>query len=226
MIAYDVMVDGHRSCVAGVAEGRVLSALLTSIGGTDDILFHVGGIDAESNHVRWRVPHVAIGSTVALSVCELSRVDTLAARYRPDEAYSQFVARELRERASAGVRAIIDDPRTELTRVARTLDSRALTTGSNLLDRVLRRKASPLKAICVRVNGRDICTAGVPPQGNLTANLSWTRGDRCRLSVHGLDSKVREHLRWRCPDMQAGDVAEIRVVNTDHADPPQARRPS
>jgi len=82
-----------------------------------------------------------------------------------------------------------------------------------------------LKAFVVSVNGRRLCTAGVGPEGVLSAIVTWVgRGSRrpaegkFDLHVGGLDSRTGEHLGWKTPRIRVGDSVTVKLVETERVD--------
>ncbi len=82
-----------------------------------------------------------------------------------------------------------------------------------------------MKAFVVSVNGRKICTAGIGPNGVLSAILHWVGGGPKRPSegafgfrVGGLDSRANEHFDWDTPAVNVGDVICVHIVETEVVD--------
>lgn len=89
----------------------------------------------------------------------------------------------------------------------------------------------------VRLNGRRLCTAGMPGYGVLGVDLSWVKRDPAwrrkgapklaydveehHLSVGGLFRN--ERLRWVERRIRAGDTLHVRILRRSRADPPNAR---
>jgi hypothetical protein len=99
MIAFEVLHNGKRICVAGAEDLAVLSTTVTAVGklGTktvpvrpDDlkgeIFYSVGGLTGRKDpkkdvHVRWKkISHLKVGDIVQVKVLETKKVDK--ARYR------------------------------------------------------------------------------------------------------------------------------------------------
>jgi hypothetical protein len=83
-----------------------------------------------------------------------------------------------------------------------------------------------VKAFIVSVNGREICTAGIGPNGVLSTILHWVGGGPRRppegafgFRVGGLDSRSNEHVDWDTPAVKVGDVICVRIVETEVVDP-------
>ena len=88
-----------------------------------------------------------------------------------------------------------------------------------------------MKSFVVSVNGRRICTAGIGPNGVLSAILSWVGGGsrraaegRLTFHVAGLDSRTDEHADWAVPEVAVGDEITIRIVEAENVDPEARRR--
>lgn len=81
----------------------------------------------------------------------------------------------------------------------------------------------------VTVNGVRVGTIGVGDNGYLTATIHWVGTDGVSSEVGmgygGIDARTDEHVYWpRPPDLNVGDVVSIRIIETDAADPPRARK--
>jgi hypothetical protein len=83
----------------------------------------------------------------------------------------------------------------------------------------------------VQVNGKKVCTAGLPGDGVLGAHVSSVRrkGSRkpAELSLHvgGLDSATGEHLVWReALALHIGDEVRIKVSMDGRTDEPSGRK--
>lgn len=83
----------------------------------------------------------------------------------------------------------------------------------------------------VHLNGKRICTAGLPGDGVLGAHVSWVRRKGARgtpeLSLHvgGLDSSTGEHLVWQqALPMRVGDFVRIEVAEAARTDAPATRQ--
>lgn len=58
----------------------------------------------------------------------------------------------------------------------------------------------------------------------LRTDISWAGEDYLGVSLGGLDSASREHLRWLDVDLQIGDEVTVRLLPPGASDPPQERR--
>jgi hypothetical protein len=90
-----------------------------------------------------------------------------------------------------------------------------------------------MKAFEVYVNGERVCTAGIGPDGVLSAILSWVGSGRrggpdghLDFSVGGLDSRTDEYVRWAVPELRVGDEVSVLVVEAEQVDPEQERERS
>jgi hypothetical protein len=83
-----------------------------------------------------------------------------------------------------------------------------------------------MKAFRIFVNGEQVCTAGIGPNGVLVTCVNWvghnTEG-HLDFRVGGLDSRTDEHADWSVPPIRVGDEVSILVVETDEVDP-EAKR--
>ena len=87
-----------------------------------------------------------------------------------------------------------------------------------------------MKAFRVRLNRNRLCTAGVGPNGVLTAIVTWVGGGsrrdasgHFRLHVGGLDSRTGEHIDYEMPEVTVGDKVIIEIIEADHVDPETKR---
>ena len=93
------------------------------------------------------------------------------------------------------------------------------------------RQDTRMPAFEIDLNGKKVCTAGLPGDGVLGAHLSWVRrrGSRARseLSLHvgGLDSSTGEHFVWHeALPVQVGDDVRIKVLAIGNIDKPSRRK--
>lgn len=89
----------------------------------------------------------------------------------------------------------------------------------------------------VSLNRKKICLAGVGDRGVLSAILSWAKREgqdteaeesgkseeELMLSVGGLITSKKEHVRWTEKTLTVGDEVCIRVTDLESVDPPAAR---
>jgi len=79
MTAFEVFINGHRVCLAGVGENGVLAAIVNWIGGPDKaetFRLSVSGLDTSTDeHLTWKVPTIGVGAEVLVRVLESSSVD-------------------------------------------------------------------------------------------------------------------------------------------------------
>ena len=82
MLAFEILVNGKRICVAGTAPvNRVLSAALSwTHHEPDQLRPHVGGIPAETDqHFNYHVPEIGLGDELLIRIVETDDID------EPDE---------------------------------------------------------------------------------------------------------------------------------------------
>jgi hypothetical protein len=87
-----------------------------------------------------------------------------------------------------------------------------------------------MKAFQVHVNGRKLCTAGFRERDVvLSAIVSYLSGcggesDELFLTVGGLISRKREHVRWiKHRMLRTGDEIRLKIIDTKSADSPRER---
>ena len=87
-----------------------------------------------------------------------------------------------------------------------------------------------MKAFEIAINGRRFATVGTG--GTLFARL-FTLSESVNLFgdpeslgffVGGIDSRTGQGVDWSFPQIRVGDEVCIRIVETDHVDPPDAPR--
>jgi hypothetical protein len=83
MKAFEVYINGHRLCLAGVGDNGVLHAIVNWVGGAsreENIWLSIGGLDCTTDeHLRWRAPSIGVGAEILVRVVEAPVVD------QPDE---------------------------------------------------------------------------------------------------------------------------------------------
>lgn len=88
MKAFEVSINGHRLCLAGIGADGVLNVIVNWVAGPEresETFMHVGGLDGiTGEHVRWDVPSIDIGSEILIRVVEAATVDPPDRRYRCD----------------------------------------------------------------------------------------------------------------------------------------------
>jgi len=88
MIAFRVDVNGKRTCVAGVGEHGVLTAIVGYVSNdrrrrTVDVA--VSGLFSPSaEHAIWKRRDLRVGDEVRVTIIETNSVDRPVRRYRPD----------------------------------------------------------------------------------------------------------------------------------------------
>jgi hypothetical protein len=89
MIAFEVFINGHRICLAGVGNDGVLNAIVNWLGrpnSKEKIRLHVAGSDwITDESLRWIVPSIGVGAEILVKVVEANSADL------PDELRSLFV---------------------------------------------------------------------------------------------------------------------------------------
>lgn len=82
-----------------------------------------------------------------------------------------------------------------------------------------------MKAFLVRLNGKRLCTAGVGPNGVLTAIVNWVGGGPRRdaeghfgFHVGGLDSRTGEHVEYETPGLKVGDKVTVEIIEVNQVD--------
>lgn len=97
MEAFEVQINGHRLCLAGVADG-VLSVIVNCVGGPERgrrLFMSVGGLDRGSDeHLRWPAPSIGVGTEVLIRVVEADAVDPPEQRYRAERPSTLELYRE------------------------------------------------------------------------------------------------------------------------------------
>ncbi len=78
----------------------------------------------------------------------------------------------------------------------------------------------------VYLNGKKLCVAGIGNEGVMTAIVDWVgrpEGASSELSVSGLISPAREHVKWVDRKLRVGDQIRVKVVNKTSVDEPRKR---
>ena len=76
-----------------------------------------------------------------------------------------------------------------------------------------------MTAFDIYVNGRKVCTAGIPEAGVVTSAITWVAGsdpkeaEDLEFRVGGLVSRTESHVGWFHRSLSVGD--EVRVVVTE-----------
>jgi hypothetical protein len=87
MKAFEVFINGHFVCRAGIGDDGVLTAIVHWLGSKDDLddtFLSVGGMDSATNeHLDWTVPTIGVGSEIMVRIIETDAVDPPAKRYVP-----------------------------------------------------------------------------------------------------------------------------------------------
>ena len=82
-----------------------------------------------------------------------------------------------------------------------------------------------MKAFRVRLNGKQLCIAGVGSDGVLTAIIDHVAGKRNEvgLNVGGLISSPEEFVTWRLLRLKVGDEVLVKICETASVDKPRKR---
>lgn len=82
-----------------------------------------------------------------------------------------------------------------------------------------------MRAFEVHLNGKKVCTAGLPRDCVLTAIVNHVSnpGEGFGLTVGGLNCAIDEHVRWKNARLRVGDEVRVKIVETDSVDRPSKR---
>lgn len=84
-----------------------------------------------------------------------------------------------------------------------------------------------MRAFEVKLNGREVCVAGVGKNDILNTILNYVgfggRGERLDGRVGGLFTETDEHATWATFPLKVGDKVQVRVIETDSVDTPKER---
>lgn len=83
-----------------------------------------------------------------------------------------------------------------------------------------------MKAFDVRLNGKQLCIAGIGGDGSLNTMIDYTvgqSGQRLSLRVGGLAADVDEFVTWSVMSLNVGDEITLRIIEVDSVDPPRTR---
>lgn len=82
-----------------------------------------------------------------------------------------------------------------------------------------------MRAFEVYVNGKKLCTAGLPPNSVLTTNINHVSitDELFGVTVGGLNCATDEHVRWRNTRLRVGDEVRVKIVEADSVDRPRKR---
>lgn len=101
MKAFEVSINGHRVCLAGVGDAGVLHAIVGWVGGfgpdpNEDLSLSVCGLEKLSDeHLRWHAPSLGVGAEVLVRVVEAAAVDPPDERFRHEKRRGMDEYREL-----------------------------------------------------------------------------------------------------------------------------------
>jgi hypothetical protein len=84
-----------------------------------------------------------------------------------------------------------------------------------------------MKAVAVKVNGKQCCKAGIAGLNCITVEISLLtelqKGDEFLLRVHGVNISGGELLEWPIPALKLTDRIEFEVIETITVDTPSKR---
>jgi hypothetical protein len=83
-----------------------------------------------------------------------------------------------------------------------------------------------MKAFDVRLNGKQLCIAGIGGDGSLNTMIDFTAGQgkqRLSLRVGGLAADTDELVTWSVMSLNVGDEITLRIIDADSVDPPRTR---
>jgi hypothetical protein len=97
MKAFEVLINGHHVCLAGIGGDGVLTAIVNWVGdrsNRENMFLSVGGLDGTTDeYTDWAVPTIGVGAEITIRVVEATTVDPPTARKprerdedRPDQA--------------------------------------------------------------------------------------------------------------------------------------------
>ena len=81
-----------------------------------------------------------------------------------------------------------------------------------------------MKAFDVRLNGKELCVAGIDGDGALNTMIDYTAGrggQRLSLRVGGLATGADEFMTWCGMSLSVGDEITVKIVEVDAVDPPR-----
>jgi len=97
MKAFEVFINGHRLCLAGVGDNGMLHALVKWARGPgpgEDLSLLVGGLDRPADEsLRWESPSIGVGAEVLVRVVEAATVDPPSQRTQREKQASLDVFR-------------------------------------------------------------------------------------------------------------------------------------
>jgi len=90
MLAFEVLINGKRLCIAGTGTSDVLSTVVSwarraQDRGQDKLDFHIGGIVAgnSNEHFGWTTPALAIGDEITIRLVDADTWDKPEHVYQP-----------------------------------------------------------------------------------------------------------------------------------------------
>lgn len=85
-----------------------------------------------------------------------------------------------------------------------------------------------MKAFDVRLNGKQICVAGIEGDGSLNTMIDYTAGQggqRLSLRVGGLAAEAEEFMTWSVMPLNVGDEITLKIIEANSVDQPRTRTP-
>jgi hypothetical protein len=113
MIAFEVAVNGKRTCIAGVENFGVVSTILTWVrrrsehsrdGNTieEELTAEVRALDSRDptagEHLKWLSETLRVGDTISIRIVDVEKVDPPMSRYRNDSEADARAKRQYYER--------------------------------------------------------------------------------------------------------------------------------
>jgi hypothetical protein len=73
MVAFEILVNGKRICIARLNDGLLRAGVDCMIGGEEEyrLWMHVGGATEKYEPRQWEVPLIRIGDEVAIRIIEV-----------------------------------------------------------------------------------------------------------------------------------------------------------
>ncbi|WP_437651039.1 hypothetical protein [Sorangium sp. So ce362] len=236
MIAFRVSVNGTKVCTAGVGPNGVLSIVVGRNAGSlqaliEDGDMHISGMDSDRReYFFWSSPRLRVGDEIGIEILEADRGDPPSRRIPHTESYLGLNLLHARAALGAFTGSMLRDPRGQLATIARSIRDILSRTATAIMSRALRIPAARAeRALCVELNSRRLCIAGVPRRGHVMTLIAWAGSEGKRtyshflFSVHGRDARTDEHLDWSRPTLAVGDHVSIRIARSIEHDAPTRR---
>lgn len=107
MLTYEVVINGEKITLAGIADWTVMSVIVSAgrCDGGDDVnhTLDIGGMSRDredgAHHVRWKAPEIGLGTEILIKILDSDQPDIPAKRYRSDSEVQEnpFTEEEIRE---------------------------------------------------------------------------------------------------------------------------------